>query len=81
MDLTVEQTTHRGHAEELARRALHDGGYDAIVVHGGDGSVNEVVNGLLGSPADPVPRRCPVWASSPVAVPMSSPRWASTPIR
>ncbi|HNP56135.1 MAG TPA: diacylglycerol kinase family protein [Gordonia sp. (in: high G+C Gram-positive bacteria)] len=59
MDLTVEQTTHRGHAEELARRALHDGGYDAIVVHGGDGSVNEVVNGLLGSPADPRPATLP----------------------
>ncbi|GAB10001.1 hypothetical protein GOARA_050_00630 [Gordonia araii NBRC 100433] len=59
MDLTVEQTTHRGHAEELAQRALSDGGYDAIVVHGGDGSVNEVVNGLLGTPADPKPTAQP----------------------
>jgi len=59
MDLTVEQTTHRGHAEELARRALDDGGYDAVVVHGGDGSVNEVVNGLLGSPDDPPPATQP----------------------
>ncbi|MFT4200819.1 diacylglycerol/lipid kinase family protein [Gordonia sp. (in: high G+C Gram-positive bacteria)] len=58
MDLTVEQTTHRGHAEELARRAL-DGGYDAIVVHGGDGSVNEVVNGMLGKPSDVPPASLP----------------------
>ncbi len=59
MDLTVEQTTHRGHAEELARAAVLDGGYDAIVVHGGDGSVNEVVNGLLGTPADVPPDTLP----------------------
>ncbi|MFT3900737.1 MAG: diacylglycerol kinase family protein [Gordonia sp. (in: high G+C Gram-positive bacteria)] len=59
MDLTVELTTHRGHAEELTRKAVADGGYDAIIVHGGDGSVNEVVNGLLGTPADPTPPSLP----------------------
>ncbi|WP_124246812.1 diacylglycerol kinase family protein [Gordonia sp. X0973] len=59
MDLTVEQTTHRGHAQELAQRAMLDGGYEAIVVHGGDGSVNEVVNGLLGAPGDVAPATQP----------------------
>lgn len=42
-------TTHRGHAEELGASAVADG-YGAVVVYGGDGSVNEVVNGLLGTP-------------------------------
>ena len=66
MDLTVEQTTHRSHGGVGTRRHC-DPVADAIVVHGGDGSVNEVVNGLLGSPADPRPATLPVWASSPVA--------------
>ena len=44
--LTVEYTTHRGHASELAHAAAVDG-YDLVVTLGGDGTVNEVVNGLL----------------------------------
>lgn len=47
--LRVVTTTHRGHAAELARRAPLEG-IGLIVVHGGDGTVNEVVNGLLGAP-------------------------------
>ncbi|WP_124710747.1 diacylglycerol/lipid kinase family protein [Gordonia insulae] len=47
--LDVEHTTHRGHAGELARRAVTDG-TDVVLVHGGDGSVNEAVNGILGAP-------------------------------
>ncbi|EGD55230.1 diacylglycerol/lipid kinase family protein [Gordonia neofelifaecis] len=50
----VEHTTHRGHAGELGARAAAEG-YDAVVVHGGDGSVNETANGILGSP-DSLPR-------------------------
>lgn len=42
-------TTHRGHATELGAQAVADG-YDAVIVHGGDGSVNETVNGMLGTP-------------------------------
>ncbi|GAB88563.1 hypothetical protein GORHZ_028_00270 [Gordonia rhizosphera NBRC 16068] len=57
--LDVEHTTHRGHAGELARRAADDG-FDVVLVHGGDGSVNEAVNGLLGAPGSiPTPRRVP----------------------
>lgn len=40
------QTTHSGHATELARHALHDG-WPWIVAVGGDGTVNEVVNGFF----------------------------------
>jgi diacylglycerol kinase family enzyme len=58
LQLTVEHTTHRGHGTELAQRAVEDG-VDVVVVHGGDGTVSGVVNGLLGSPgaahAGPVP--------------------------
>jgi diacylglycerol kinase family enzyme len=45
--LTVAHTDHRGHAIEIARDAARDG-VDALIVHGGDGTVNEVVNGILG---------------------------------
>jgi len=54
LHLTVEHTNHRGHASELARAAADDG-VDVIVVHGGDGTVSGVVNGLLGRPCDAAP--------------------------
>lgn len=47
--LTVRQTEHRGHAAELARWAA-DTRMDLIVVHGGDGTVNETINGFLPLP-------------------------------
>ena len=45
--LTVAHTDHRGHAIEIARDAARDG-IDVVIVHGGDGTVNEVVNGIIG---------------------------------
>jgi diacylglycerol kinase family enzyme len=45
--LTVEHTGRRGHAIDIARDAARDG-VDVLIVHGGDGTVNEVVNGVLG---------------------------------
>ena len=51
VDLTVTHTDHRGHAIEIAEAAAADG-IDVIIVHGGDGTVNEVVNGLLGKPGE-----------------------------
>lgn len=45
--LTVAHTDHRGHAIEIAQDATRDG-IDYVIVHGGDGTVNEVVNGILG---------------------------------
>jgi diacylglycerol kinase family enzyme len=49
LQLTVEHTTHRGHGGEIAQRAVQDG-VDIVVVHGGDGTVSNVVNGLLERP-------------------------------
>jgi len=46
-DLDVERTQYRGHARELAAAA--DG--EIVIVLGGDGSVNEVVNGIMSRPA------------------------------
>jgi diacylglycerol kinase family enzyme len=44
--LDVVETQARGHAISLARQAVVDG-LDVVVALGGDGTVNEVVNGLL----------------------------------
>lgn len=46
LKLDVAHTTHRGHACELGRQAAEEG-LDVIAVLGGDGTLNEVVNGLL----------------------------------
>lgn len=66
-DLTVTITQHRGHAGELARKAVTEG-FDTVVTLGGDGTLNEAVNGLLsdGVPADPgcLPAVAPLPAGS-----------------
>ncbi|MCH2125458.1 MAG: diacylglycerol kinase family lipid kinase [Pirellulaceae bacterium] len=41
----VHWTKHRGHAQEIARQLQHDGA-SCIVAVGGDGLLNEVVNGM-----------------------------------
>jgi diacylglycerol kinase family enzyme len=43
VDLDVERTEYRGHARELAAAARAE----LVIVLGGDGSVNEVVNGVM----------------------------------
>lgn len=52
IDLRVEHTAARGHAADLAAKAAEDR-VDLVVVHGGDGTVNEVVNGLLANGVRP----------------------------
>ncbi len=46
VDLSVRYTRRRGHAMDLARQAAEKG-VDLVVTLGGDGTVNEVVNGLM----------------------------------
>jgi diacylglycerol kinase family enzyme len=55
LKLDVATTGHRDHAAELAGQARRDG-LDLVVALGGDGTVNETVNGLLGDgPGEDVP--------------------------
>ncbi|QBI52680.1 diacylglycerol/lipid kinase family protein [Streptomonospora litoralis] len=49
MELDVAQTEYRDHARELAQQAAAEG-YELVISLGGDGTVNEIVNGLLATP-------------------------------
>ncbi len=51
LDLDVRITESRGHAIDLAAEARADGA-DVVITLGGDGTVNEVINGLLGAGTD-----------------------------
>jgi diacylglycerol kinase family enzyme len=58
MKLEAVTTRYRGHARDLGRQAADSDDIDLVVALGGDGTVNEVVNGLLHRGPDPdgVPR-------------------------
>jgi diacylglycerol kinase (ATP) len=47
--VAVKETTAPGHAETIARETAPDQ-FDVIVAAGGDGTINEIVNGLRGNP-------------------------------
>jgi diacylglycerol kinase family enzyme len=47
-DVTVSETSRRGHAARLAQGAAATG-TDAVIVLGGDGTLNEAANGLAGT--------------------------------
>ncbi|HEX9042268.1 MAG TPA: diacylglycerol kinase family protein [Trebonia sp.] len=49
LDLATRQTQYRGHAGQLAADSAADG-YDLVITFSGDGTVNEVVNGLMRVP-------------------------------
>ena len=60
VDLDVTVTTHKGHGIQLGERALAQG-LDVVITLGGDGIVNEVVNGILrDGPGPQVPRLAPI---------------------
>ncbi|MBN1927453.1 MAG: diacylglycerol kinase family lipid kinase [Prolixibacteraceae bacterium] len=46
VDLDIIETKYQGHARELANTISYDG-YDALCVIGGDGTMHEIVNGML----------------------------------
>lgn len=47
-DVTLAETNRRSHATRLAQGAARDG-YDVVVALGGDGTLNEAANGLVGT--------------------------------
>ncbi len=53
MKLEAVTTEYRGHARDLGRQAADSEDVDLVVALGGDGTVNEVVNGLLHDGPDP----------------------------
>lgn len=53
LKLTAQFTHYAGHAKEMCT-GLRRADYDLVIAVGGDGTVNEVINGLLG-PADKAP--------------------------
>jgi diacylglycerol kinase family enzyme len=64
IDLEVVETRYRGHAGALASGAVSQG-LDLVLTLGGDGTVNEVVNGLLQSPDAKPPGELPALAPIP----------------
>ena len=61
--LEVATTEYRGHARDLARQAARGGEVELVIALGGDGTVNEVVNGLLHD--GPAPEELPRLAVVP----------------
>ncbi len=47
-DVTLKETARRGHATRLAKGAAAEGA-DVVVVLGGDGTLNEAANGVVGT--------------------------------
>src|SRR5262249_61642087 len=80
LDLTVVQTRYRGHAARFAGEAARDG-HQLVLTLGGDGTVNEAVNGLLR--AFPPGAGGPETRPAPAALPRGSadlcPRAPRTP--
>jgi diacylglycerol kinase family enzyme len=77
MQLTVGYTRRRGHGFDLARDAASDS-IDVVVALGGDGTVNEVVNGLMAgtSPKKPALAVVPGGSTNVFARALGLPRQA-----
>jgi diacylglycerol kinase family enzyme len=67
LDVTSAETRYPAHATELAADAAADG-YDLILPFGGDGTVNEAVNGLMRATV-----RAKATGSGPVGLPALAP--------
>lgn len=51
IDYTLRFTRSPGHATRIAEEAAYEGGYGTVVASGGDGTANEVLNGLMNAAA------------------------------
>jgi diacylglycerol kinase family enzyme len=71
MDLEVVETRYRGHAASLAEMAAADG-HQLVLTLGGDGTVNEAVNGLLRSASAPCLDGGPAGAAPASTAPAST---------
>ena len=68
VELEVTETRYRGHATKLASAARSQG-YGLVLTLGGDGTVNEAANGILGRPEQ---RRAPADLPALAALPGGS---------
>ncbi len=58
IDFDLAVTEYPGHGTELAAQAVHEG-YSPIIAAGGDGSISEVVNGIVNLQVDQDSRELP----------------------
>ncbi|MEG2174331.1 MAG: YegS/Rv2252/BmrU family lipid kinase [Oscillospiraceae bacterium] len=70
-EVTVFPTQRRGHATDLA---LASGAYDLLVCCGGDGTLNEVISGLMGLTHRPALGYIPAGTTNDLAVTLGLPR-------
>ncbi|MFI0433999.1 MAG: diacylglycerol/lipid kinase family protein [Candidatus Nanopelagicales bacterium] len=63
-DLEAVRTDHRGHAMELGARAVAED-LDVVVTLGGDGTVNETINGMMASRGERGPEQLPRFGAVP----------------
>ena len=66
VDLDVEHTRYRGHARELAAAARGE----LVIVLGGDGAINEAVNGIMTRSPGPASEQAPGPASEQEEAPL-----------
>ena len=77
LDLDVVQTRYRGHAAHVAEGAAREG-FGLVLTLGGDGTVNEVVNGILRArPPDGAPGGA--GSAEPGGAPDGAPLFAALP--
>jgi diacylglycerol kinase (ATP) len=63
LDFDIDLTGYPEHAIELAKKAAEDG-FDVVVAAGGDGTANEVINGLM--QFKQAKKKCPLMGVIPV---------------
>ena len=70
-ELTVQETKHAGHAKELAQTL--GGSYDTVICCGGDGTLNEAINGLLSAGVSPKIGYIPIGSTNDLATSIGIP--------